>query len=63
MHTLHQPVGENNEAAGWIKDHSVPHGVNSLLNNVVPGYSAHSAKNDLIIKNIAMNDSRNGSEY
>ena len=63
IYTLRQPVGANDEVAGWIIDHSVPHGLNFLTNSGVRGYSAGLLNNNLIIKNIAMNDSRNGSEY
>ena len=62
MYTLRQPF-QSNESAGWIIDHSIPHGINVLVNGGVRGYSADLLNNNLIIKNIAMNDSRNGSEY
>ena len=33
------------------------------MNDGVPGYSAISIKHSLIIKSIAINDKRNGTEY
>ena len=62
MFTLRQPF-QNNESAGWIIDHSIPYGVSVLANSGLPGYSADLHSNNLIIKNIAMDDKRNGSEY
>ena len=65
IYTLHQQVRSrvNYEVAGWIIDHSIPRGISFLVNSGVPGYSADLLNNNLIIKNIAMNDNRNGSEY
>ena len=63
MYTLRQPVGANNEAAGWIIHHSLPRGISFLVNGGVDGYSAGLLNNNLIIKNIAMNDIRNDSEH
>ena len=62
MCTLREPF-QNNESAGWIIDLSSPHGINVLANDGVPGYSAGLYSNNLIIKNITMNDKRNGSEH
>ena len=39
-----------------------PYGTNSLQNGIVTGYSAN-LKNNLIVKNIMMNDVRNNTEY
>ena len=44
-------------------DHAGPHGVNALLNGLVPGYSGGLGTADLIIENIMMNDHRNDTEY
>ena len=62
MYTLRQPF-QINESAGWIIDHSIPRGINLLVNGGVRGYSADLLNNNLIIENIAMKDSRNGSEH
>ena len=47
---------------GWLIDHTGPYGVNSLLNGILDGYSTDFG-NSIIILNIMMNDSRNGTEY
>ena len=62
MFTLRRPF-QNNESAGWIIDHSLPYGIGVLANSGLLGHSADLHSNNLMIKNIAMNDSRNGSEY
>ena len=61
--TLRQPVKENDELLGWIIDLSVVFGINFLSNGGVPGYSADVLSNNLIIKNITINDNRNTTEY
>ena len=48
---------------GWLVDGIGPFGVNSLLNGILDGYSAHAHTTSIIILNITMNDSRNGTEY
>ena len=48
---------------GWIVDNMGPYGVNSLHNGLLDGYSAHAHTTSIIILNIMMNDSRNGTEY
>ena len=54
-------VTSTSEAVEWIVDHEGQHGVNALLNNILPGYSTNG--NNLIVENIMMNDGRNDSEY
>ena len=39
------------------------HEVSSLNNGTLPGYSANLHNSSLIVKNIVMNDTRNGTEY
>ena len=63
MCTLRQPSRENNETIGWIINLSVVYGVSFLSNSGVRGYSADLLSNNLIIKNITMNDNRNTTEY
>ena len=46
----------------WIIDFS-HYGVSSLNGGILPGYSADLSSNNLIVKNIVMNDNRNNSEY
>ena len=48
---------------GWLVDHTGPYGVSSLHNGILDGYSAHFHTASIIILNIMMNDSRNGTEY
>ena len=47
----------------WLVDHNGPYGINSLRNGILDGYSAHADSTSIIIHNIMMNDSRNGTEY
>ena len=54
---------ENAQNIGWLIDHTGPYRVNTLLNGVLDGYSSHHRTNSIIILNIMMNDSRNGTEY
>ena len=39
------------------------HGVSSLANGILDGYSADINSSNLIVKNIVMNDNRNNTEY
>ena len=48
---------------GWIIGQSLPQGISSLANGLVIGYSANIFNNNLIIRNIMMNDSRNDTWY
>ena len=59
-------INANNKRPAWLigTDHvQVPYEVNSLINGILTGYSADLHNNDLIIKNIRMNDNRNDTEY
>ena len=58
---LRQPSG--NEVAAWTLGQNQPLGVSALANGLVIGYSANIFNNNLIIKNIMMNDSRNETWY
>ena len=40
-----------------------PYGINSLVNGIVSGYSATLCGNNIIVKDIVMNDARNDSYY
>ena len=46
----------------WIINFAL-YNVSSLNRGVLPGYSADLFSSNLIVKNITMNDSRNGTEY
>ena len=48
-------------SVAWLINNVGPYGVNALRNGIQDGYSANG--NNLIVENIMMNDSRNGSEY
>ena len=48
---------------GWLVNGEGPYGVNALLSGVLDGYSANIHTTSIIILNIMMNDSRNGTEY
>ena len=47
----------------WLVDYSGPYGINALYNGLLDGYSASAHTTSIIILNIMMNDSRNGTEY
>jgi len=47
--------------ARWEIGHAGLYGVNALLNGQLPGYSTN--ERNIIVENIMMNDSRNGTEY
>ena len=51
----------NQTAAAWLINYAGPYTVQQLHNGVWPGYSSNG--NNLIVKNIMMNDNRNGSKY
>ena len=50
-----------NEQVAWLIEHAGPYTVMSIGNGLVAGYSRNG--NNLIIKNITMNDDRNDTEY
>ena len=61
---LRQAVIGRDERPAWLLGVvRVPYGVTSLVNGILTGYSADLHNNNLIIKSIRMNDSRNGTEY
>ena len=47
----------------WLINHLGPYGVSALHNGILKGYSANITTNNLIVKNITMNDVRNNTEY
>ena len=57
---MRQP--SNGETPAWMIDRTSS-GVSYLSNGLVAGYSADRVNNDLIIKNITMNDDRSGTWY
>ena len=48
--------------ATWIINH-IFYEINSLNNDILPGYSANFLNNNLMVENIVMNDHRNDSNY
>ena len=60
---LHRQPSENDSVVGWIIGQSQPEGVSALANGLVAGYDANIFNNNLIIRNIIMNDSRNETWY
>ena len=53
----------NIQNVGWTIGNIGSYGVSSLLNGILDGYSASVHTTSIIILNIMMNDSRNGTEY
>ena len=61
---LRQAVSGRNETSAWlIGNVQDPYGVNALVNGILTGYSADLHNDNLIIKNIRMDDDRNDTEY
>ena len=52
-----------NMMIGWLVDSMGPFKVDSLHDGILDGYSASTHTNSIIILNIMMNDSRNGTKY
>ena len=60
--TLSYDLHARNETPGWMID-LTSHGVQSIANGLVAGYSANIFNNNLKIKNITINDDRSGTWY
>ena len=56
-------LSSNALEARWQIGHMGPYGINSIRNGLVSGYSANVDNANIIVENIMMNDSRNGTEY
>ena len=57
-------ISNNTVFVAWMINRLVtPYGINSLHNGLLDGYSATLVNTNLIIKDIKLNDDRNGSEY
>ena len=50
-------------SVGWMINHMGPYGINSLHNGILVGYTATLGSNNIVVKNIIMNDIRNDSLY
>ena len=53
----------NTQNIRWLVGGEGPYGANSLFSGILTGYSANLDTTSIIIQNITMNDSRNGTEY
>ena len=53
----------NRQTIAWRVDNMGPYTINSLRSGILTGYSSHILGTSIIIQNIMMNDSRNGTEY
>jgi len=51
----------SNETIAWTVNSVRPYGLNALLNDILDGHSSNGR--NIIVENIMMNDSRNGSYY
>ena len=61
--SYHLRLPSSDEIPGWMID-QISNGVSSIANGILGGrYSADQFSNDLIIKNITMNDDRNDTRY
>ena len=60
--TLSYDFHARNETPGWMID-LISYGVQSIANGILAGYSANIFNNNLIIKNITINDDRSGTWY
>ena len=55
------PSGDQEVA--WIIDQAGPYRISAIHGGILAGYTANSGSNNLIVKNIMMNDVRNHIEY
>ena len=60
--TLSYDLHARNETPGWMIDWT-SYGVASLANGIAAGYSGDLFSNNLIIRNITINDDRSGTWY
>ena len=51
------------QTTGWIVNSMEPYSRNGIRSGILPGYTATLDSSNLIVENIMMNDSRNGSQY
>ena len=56
-------VTSMDHTTGWLVDNEGPYRINAIRNGILTGHAATVNSNNLIVENIRMNDSRNGSEY
>ena len=52
-----------NGSVAWMINNRGPHGLNSIHNGILPGYSNNLGTTSLIIKSIMMDDDRNDTEH
>ena len=54
----------SNTQAAWLINNMGPYRLNAIRDGTLAGYTgAGSDSNNLIVKNIALNDDRNGTDY
>ena len=53
----------NTQGVAWIINNGAPRRLNAIRGGVLAGHTANLGSNNLIVENIMMNDSRNGSDY
>ena len=52
------------QTAAWLINMTMrPYRISAIHDGILPGYTANLSSNNLIVKNITMNDDRNGSDY
>ena len=51
------------QGAAWIINNGAPRRLNAIRGGILTGHTATLGSNNLIVENIAINDSRNGSDY
>ena len=56
-------VTSTSQTTGWLVNNEGPYRINSLRSGILTGHIATLDSSNLIVENITMNDSRNGSEY
>ena len=57
------PSDPSTQRAAWIIDNMGPYNTQVLRNGYVDGYSTNLFSNNLIVKDIIMNDARNNSDF
>ena len=56
-------VNSTSQTAGWLVNNTGLYSISAIRNGILTGHTATLDSNNLIVKNITMNDGRNDSEY
>ena len=51
------------QTIGWLVNNTELYRINAIRSGILMGYTATLGSSNLIVKNITMNDGRNGSQY